>query len=53
VLGRATAHSAGSRARIQYTAALKLSVCRPYPAVSRQELSEPPQAIPVEALVEA
>ena len=53
VLGRATAHSAGSRARIQYTAALKLSVCRPYPAVSRLELSEPPQAFPVEACAEA
>jgi hypothetical protein len=53
VLGRATAHSAGSRARIQYAAALKFAVCRPYPAVSKQELSEPPQAFPVEACAEA
>ena len=52
-LGRATAHSAGSRARIQYAAVLKFVICRPYPAVSKQELSEPLQVIPVEARVEA
>jgi len=53
VLGRATAHSAGSRARIQHAVALKFGICHPYPAVSRQELSEPRQAIPVETPVGA
>ena len=46
VLDRATAHSAGSRARIQYATTLKFADCRPYPAVSTQEIERTPASYP-------